>query len=109
MTAERIKTLLPRAATAVGPLADLVEGSGIEPVDALLAIGFHGDHPRFPQQSQVAGDGRLAYGEEVDELIDAAVPLGQGLHDPDSSVVGQSCERLHCDQNITEPLCESRP
>src|SRR6478672_12108330 len=95
MMSERVETGFPGLPPAIGPTTDLHEHGWVQPVDALLARGRDVDDPRLPQHAEVAGHGRLADGEEIDQFVDAALAFGEDFDDVDASVIGQRRECGH--------------
>src|SRR5437016_11312024 len=87
--AERVEALLPPPLHPLGPAGDLIKGLRAQPIDALLSNWFDGNDAGLAQQTEVAGDGRLADGEQLDELRDAAIVGGERLNNLLAGYVGE--------------------
>ena len=75
---QRVEVARPLPAIGSQPLVHLAQRLGAHPVDPALSVRPGFDQAGLPQDLEVLGDGRLAQGEEVDEITDAALPLGPG-------------------------------
>src|SRR3954469_3500601 len=95
MALEAVEMRRPQPAVRLQPPVQRRERRGPDAVDAMLRSPPRGDETRLPQHLQVLGDGRLADGERLHELVDAAVAAAQLGEDAPAGRLGEGGERVH--------------
>ena len=75
--AERIEAGFPEGPKLLRPPHDVLQGLGLQPIEAVATLGALGDQAGLPQHRQVLAHRRLAHLERIDQLANARLPGAQ--------------------------------
>jgi hypothetical protein len=97
--AEGVEALVPEAAVALEPAVDLLQGRGVDGVQAPGAVGADGGEAVLAQDAQVLRHARLRDAElGLDDGTDGArglLAVGEELEDAPADRVAEDVERVH--------------
>ena len=103
-----VQSLLPQRPVAAKPLIYFCERCGAKTVDPPLRLLAGLDQPRFPQDSQVAGDARTSDRQQRRQLTRGRRAAGQRLQQRPSALVGDRPQDSFHATNVPSRLSNSQ-
>ena len=97
---ERVEPACPVLAIRLEPCVELEQGRWVQAIDPPLGAHPRRDQACFSQHLQVLGYARLAQGEPLDDVADAALFGAQKIEDAPAIRLGDGIERREAHELI---------